>query len=286
MLINYYLDHKMILPLLVAPLAVVLGWLLQKSKFSEKVSQISVFSISIVLLTYSFLLPKDLEWLRGIFVTFSSISLAFWLSSQNNKNLELNRCKAFLSLMCNEMDSNKDLLADIIKDYKFVISSKPIVWRLTRARQDAIGRRIKILRTNVWNLFISTGLIYRLPSSEAVNQLEAAYNRLNHLKSASDNAIAVIDLKLSVVEEITNLPPEVMASYAKNIESHLLAVKYQLVWSIHYMDIAFEGLKEYLHRVHQVGYETVADNLDYLTDEEKAAIGSVEAPTSSVYDPD
>lgn len=178
----------------------IINWFL-KDLISIKVRKFLLdnsFFFAIIILITGFFIPSDT--LKTAIFTFSSVYLGFWLSEQSKTIEERRRLKFFLGLVWQELRFNRHQLEITKKNFKFYLESTELL-EINFARLSSVTALTKLLKTQIYSSFISSGIITSIKSDYVFNSLEIAYNDIKYLESTLKPILEDFAIKVKIQKE-------------------------------------------------------------------------------------
>ena len=129
--------------------------------------------------------------------TFSSVYLAFWLNEQVKFQEERRKLKFFLGMIWQELRYNRTLLETLKGNYKFFMDDEKNL-EIMFLKYSSINTQSGLLKSTVYDSFVSSSVITGLANDTIFNDLATAYTNIGYLQTAFRVVLSDFEIKLQI----------------------------------------------------------------------------------------
>lgn len=135
--------------------------------------------------------------LKQALFTFSSVYLGFWLNEQVKSQEERRKMKFFLGMIWQELRYNRTLLDTLKGNYKFFMDDEKNL-EIMFLKFSSINTQSRLLKSTVYDSFVSSGVITGLKNDAIFNDLATTYTNIHYLQLAFGVVLSDFEIKLKI----------------------------------------------------------------------------------------
>lgn len=211
--------------------------------------------------------------LKQLSFTFSSVYLGFWLGEQKGRQRDRRKLGFYLGLIWQELRFNIHQLENIKVNFNFYLDD-PEFLKINFIKFSNVYSLSKLLKTSVYQSFISSGSVVTLTSDDIFNAMEIAYNDIKYLESSLEPVLLdyktkmnINNLSISLASGLDSTP--YIQQVTNDIKNKISASAKEI--AITYRDVsnARDALDKHLNTLGIKFKEDVVDRESVLTDEDR-----------------